>query len=56
MFEYPEPLCDGPAYRDAHARMWRTIAAHVEVLVAEGAVEADAALWVIRYGRRCTAR
>jgi AcrR family transcriptional regulator len=44
MFEYPEPRRDDPAYRDAHARMWRTVAAHVEVLVAEGAVEADAPL------------
>ena len=44
MFEYPEPCRDDPAYREAHARMWRTIAAHVEVLVAEGAVEADAPL------------
>jgi len=44
MFEYPEPRRDDPAYRQAHARMWRTVAAHVEVLVAEGAVEADAPL------------
>lgn len=44
MFEYPEPRRDDPAYREAHARMWHTIAAHVEVLVAEGAVEADAPL------------
>lgn len=44
MFEYPEPRRDDPAYREAHARMWRTVAAHVEVLVAEGAVEADPAL------------
>ena len=42
MFEYPETHRDDPAYREAHARMWRTIAAHVEVLAAEGAVEADA--------------
>lgn len=42
MFEYPETRRDDPAYRAAHARMWRTIAAHVEVLVAEGAVAADA--------------
>jgi AcrR family transcriptional regulator len=41
MFEYPETRRDDPAYREAHARMWRTVAAHVEVLVAEGAVEAD---------------
>lgn len=44
MFEYPETRRDDPAYREAHARMWRTIAAHVGVLVAEGAVEADAPL------------
>ncbi|SEI50858.1 TetR/AcrR family transcriptional regulator [Frateuria terrea] len=44
MFEYPEPRRDDPAYRQAHARMWRTVAAHVEVLVAEGVVEADAPL------------
>jgi AcrR family transcriptional regulator len=44
MFEYPETRLDDPAYREAHARMWRTVAAHVEVLVAEGAVEADPAL------------
>jgi AcrR family transcriptional regulator len=42
MFEYPETRRDDPAYREAHARMWRTIAAHVEVLVDEGAVAADA--------------
>ncbi|KRE88625.1 hypothetical protein ASG87_08575 [Frateuria sp. Soil773] len=42
MFEYPETNRDDPAYRAAHQRMWRTIAAHVEVMVAEGAVEADA--------------
>jgi AcrR family transcriptional regulator len=41
MFEYPETRRDDPAYREAHARMWRTVAAHVEVLVAEGAVDAD---------------
>ena len=44
MFEYPEPRRNDPAYREAHARMWRTVAAHVEVLVTEGAVEADAPL------------
>jgi AcrR family transcriptional regulator len=44
MFEYPESRRDDPAYREAHARMWRTVAAHVEVLVAEGAVEGDPAL------------
>jgi len=44
MFEYPETRRDDPAYRQAHARMWRTVAAHVDVLVAEGAVQADAAI------------
>lgn len=44
MFEYPEPRRNDSSYREAHARMWRTIAAHVEVLVTEGAVEADAPL------------
>jgi AcrR family transcriptional regulator len=42
MFEYPETNRDEPAYREAHARMWRTIAAHVEVMMAEGVLEADA--------------
>jgi hypothetical protein len=42
MFEYPETNRDDPAYREAHARMLRTVAEHVEVLIAEGAVEADA--------------
>lgn len=44
MFEYPETRRDDPAYRQAHARMWRTVAAHVDVLVAEGVVQADAAI------------
>lgn len=42
MFEYPETRRDDPGYRQAHERMWRTIAAHVEVMIAEGTVEADA--------------
>lgn len=42
MFADPEGGRDDPDYRAAHARMWRTVAAHVEVLVAEGAAEADA--------------
>lgn len=42
MFEYPEANRDDAAYRTAHARMWRTIAAHVEVMIAEGVLEADA--------------
>lgn len=42
MFEYPEANRDEPAYRAAHARMWRTIAAHVDVMIAEGVLDADA--------------
>ena len=45
MFEYPEPHRDDPAYREAHARMWRTIAAHVEVMNAEGMIAADPAIF-----------
>lgn len=41
MFEYPESRRDDPAYRQAHERMWHTIAAHVEVMIAEGTVAAD---------------
>jgi AcrR family transcriptional regulator len=44
MFEYPETRRDDPAYREAHARMWRTVAAHVNVMIAEGTVQADAAI------------
>ncbi|WP_243041864.1 TetR/AcrR family transcriptional regulator [Dyella sedimenti] len=44
MFEYPETNRTDPAYRQAYERMWRTIAAHVEVLVAEGTVDADPAI------------
>lgn len=44
MFEYPEARRDDPAYRQAHERMWRTIAAHVDVMIAEGTVAADAAI------------
>ena len=44
MFEYPETNRDDPGYREAHERMWRTVAAHVEVMIAEGAVEADPAI------------
>jgi AcrR family transcriptional regulator len=42
MFEYPETNRNDPAYREAHARMLRTVAEHVEVLIAEGEVEANA--------------
>ncbi|WP_130619543.1 TetR/AcrR family transcriptional regulator [Dyella amyloliquefaciens] len=44
MFEYPEANQDDPAYREAHQRMWRNIAAHVEVMIAEGTVEGDPAI------------
>jgi AcrR family transcriptional regulator len=44
MFEYPETNRADPAYREAHERMWRTVAAHVEVMVAEGVVVADPAI------------
>jgi len=44
MFEYPETRRDDPAYRQAHDRMWATIAAHVNVMIAEGTVAADAAI------------
>jgi AcrR family transcriptional regulator len=45
MFEYPEPHQNDPAYRQAHARMWKTIAAHVDVMIAEGMIEADASIF-----------
>jgi AcrR family transcriptional regulator len=44
MFEYPETNRDDPAYRDAHQRMWRNIAAHVEVMIAQGSVAGDPAI------------
>lgn len=44
MFEYPETNRDDTAYREAHARMWRTIAADTQVMIDEGMIEADAAL------------
>ncbi|RDJ00284.1 TetR/AcrR family transcriptional regulator [Dyella solisilvae] len=44
MFEYPETNQDDPGYREAHRRMWRNIAAHVEVMIAEGNVDADPAI------------
>lgn len=44
MFEYPEINRDDPAYREAHQRMWRTVAAHVEVMIAEGTVAGDPAI------------
>lgn len=44
MFEFPEQNRANPAYREAHERMWQTIAAHVDVMIAEGVVKADAAI------------
>lgn len=41
MFEYPEANREDPDYREAYQRMWRNIAAHVEVMIAEGRIEAD---------------
>ncbi|KGI78566.1 TetR/AcrR family transcriptional regulator [Oleiagrimonas soli] len=45
MFEYPETRRDDPAYKKAHERMWRTIRAHVDVMIEEGIVEADAPIF-----------
>jgi AcrR family transcriptional regulator len=42
MFEYPETNRDDPAYREAHARMWRCIAADTQVMIDEGMIEAEA--------------
>jgi AcrR family transcriptional regulator len=42
MFEYPETNLADPAYRKAHARMWRTIAADTQVMIDEGIIEAEA--------------
>jgi AcrR family transcriptional regulator len=42
MFEYPETNRDDPAYREAHARMWRCIAADTQVMIDEGIIEAEA--------------
>jgi AcrR family transcriptional regulator len=42
MFEYPETNRDDPAYREAHARMWRCISADTKVMIDEGTIEADA--------------
>lgn len=42
MFEYPETHRDDPAYCEAHARMWRCIAADTQVMIDEGIVEAEA--------------
>nr|WP_255488390.1 TetR-like C-terminal domain-containing protein [Rhodanobacter sp. MP1X3] len=42
MFEYPETNRDDPAYREAHARMWRCIAADTQVMIDEGTIDAEA--------------
>lgn len=42
MFEYPETNRDDPAYREAHARMWRCISADTKVMIDEGILETDA--------------
>jgi len=42
MFEYPETNRDDPAYREAHGRMWRCIAADTQVMIDEGTIDAEA--------------
>lgn len=44
MFEYPQTDRDDPAYRDAHARLWRRIAADMQVMIGEGLIDADPAI------------
>jgi AcrR family transcriptional regulator len=44
MFEYPETDRNDPAYRQAHARMWRRIAADMQVMIDEGFIDADPAI------------
>jgi AcrR family transcriptional regulator len=44
MFEYPETDRSDPAYREAHARMWRRIAADMQVMIDEGLIDADPAI------------
>ena len=44
MFEYPQTDRDDPAYRDAHARLWRRIAADMQVMIDEGVIDADPAI------------
>lgn len=45
MFEYPEPDQADPAYRLAHERMLRTVVAHVDVMIDEGRIQADAPIF-----------
>ena len=42
MFEYPETNRDDPEYSQAHARLWRCIAADMQVMIDEGMIEAEA--------------
>jgi AcrR family transcriptional regulator len=42
MFEYPQANRDDPDYRQAHARMWRCIAADTQVMIDEGTIAAHA--------------
>ena len=44
MFEYPETDRNDPGYREAHARMWRRIAADMQVMIDEGLIDADPAI------------
>ena len=45
MFEYPEPHRDDAAYREAHERMLRTVVAHIDVMIDEGRIQADAPIF-----------
>lgn len=44
MFEYPQTDRDDPGYREAHARLWRRIAADMQVMIDEGVIDADPAI------------
>lgn len=44
MFEYPQTNRDDPGYREAHARLWRRIAADMQVMIDEGVIDADPAI------------
>ncbi|GAB2565489.1 TetR/AcrR family transcriptional regulator [Dyella jejuensis] len=55
LFEYPEANRDNPAGRDAHARMWRCIAADTQAMIDEGVIEAESPilahqLWAALHG------
>lgn len=45
MFEYPEPNRDDAGYHEAHERMLRTVAAHVEIMIDEGRIDTDPAIF-----------